>query len=122
MTELKIVSNQTEPEQEKSLSTYPLVDIMPLDQDENEALRNLSDRAFRLLLDMILTAHIEGNGLADVSGFHPSFQPRPFETPAAVEELVKAELITPAYYENEAGEKVHDRTFFVNIWNEMAEN
>lgn len=122
MTELKIVSNQTEPEQKKSLSTYPLVDIMPLDQDENEALRNLSDRAFRLLLDMIIGAHIEMNGITDIAGFHPSFRPRPFETPEAVEELVKAELITPAFHENEAGELVHERAFFVNIWSEMAEN
>lgn len=120
MTELKIVADHSNKE-ERFWLPRPLVDLMPLSEEETPTLADLSDAAFRLLVDMILGAHVEGNGIASVTGFHPAFAPRSFETPAAVAELVEADLISPAFYKDEDGELVEDgRTFFVHVWEEMT--
>lgn len=120
MTELRIVPNVQGKREERVYEPRPLVDLLPLAEEETPALAGLSDAAFRLLVDMILSAHIDGEGVVSVRGFHPAFAPRSFETPAAVAELVEADLISPAYCKNEAGELEGNGAYFVHLWEEMT--
>lgn len=91
------------------------VNINVLDE-ENPAIRDLSDKAYRLFVNMLLWATCEGNGLASISFYYP----RPYEDLQTAFELEEAGLLHRCTHVNSVGEHVFDGTFYIPLWDEMT--
>ncbi len=84
--------------------------------EDNPAIRDLSAKAYRLLVNMLLQATEEGNGLASIS----RYAPRPYEDLQTAFELEQAGLLHRCTHVNNVGEHVFDGTFYIPLWEEMA--
>lgn len=111
-------SNSHTARERKASSAQPLLNLMLLSEEETPALISLSDRSFRLLVDMVLTAQKQGHSLFEAGKQRRMPTLRPRETPYALNELVQAGLIEPL---ETAGHSVESQTYRIKLWEDMTD-
>lgn len=87
-----------------------------LAEEDTPALTALSNEAYRLYVNMIIWADVEGNGITELS----RIAPRPFENLTAALELENAGLIQRATHLNEVGEHIFTGAFFIPAYDELT--
>lgn len=92
------------------------INVRLLDEEAFPALASLSNEAYRLYVNMIVWAEMEGSGIVELSRINP----RPFENLTAAFELENAGLIHRATHLNDVGEHVFTGAFFVPVYDELT--
>lgn len=92
------------------------VNLAHIAEEDNPALAALSNQAYRLYINMIVWAQMEGSGIVELSRINP----RPFENLTTALELENAGLIHRATHLNDVGEHVFTGAFFIPVFDKIT--